>query len=287
MTVSQSTVIQNLKHYIKHIWVSLFDFIKKYNAIRITTYCISQLSTALIAYISWRRTNHTRYTMLLHVFAHIQTNQVILTSTELITKSLAQFSLAYTRGSDEQKGTDRLVMGAESNFTTLDCIRYALNRIILTNHRFFKLILKFRQFLKFIQRQITYLDVCNSCNYITDFVLSHNKLFTRILCTSLHMSTSLIYDSQSLVRLFLIRHITTTQFYSVFDHFMRYQSMMVFLINSYCFIQNLNCIIIARLVYHNSFKASIESFIRFNRFAIFFSSRSSNYRYSTSCQHRL
>ena len=56
LAVCKSTVIENLKKYIKHIWMSFFDFVKKNNAVWTAAHCFCELASLIVTDITCRST---------------------------------------------------------------------------------------------------------------------------------------------------------------------------------------------------------------------------------------
>ena len=55
-----------------------FDLVEQNNAIWLATYCFGQITALLIADIAWGRADQAGDRMLLHEFAHVDTDQRLL-----------------------------------------------------------------------------------------------------------------------------------------------------------------------------------------------------------------
>ena len=80
LSICNMTIIKYLQKNIKHIWMSLFNLVKKNDTVWISAHFFAELSTFFIAYISGRRSDHFRNTMFFHIFGHIYTDHCLLTS---------------------------------------------------------------------------------------------------------------------------------------------------------------------------------------------------------------
>ena len=94
--------------HIEYVRMSLFDLIKQYYRIWLTTNCLRELTALFISNISWRRSDQSGYRMLLHVLTHVDTHHILFIVKQALGKCLRKLGLTYTGRSEEQEGTDRL-----------------------------------------------------------------------------------------------------------------------------------------------------------------------------------
>ena len=78
LCICDMTVIKYLKKYVQYIRMCFFYLVEKDNGVRISAYLFAELAALIITHISWRRTDHLGDAVFLHVFRHINTDQVVL-----------------------------------------------------------------------------------------------------------------------------------------------------------------------------------------------------------------
>ena len=148
-TVGQTAIVQNLQQYVKDICMCLFDFVQQDYAVRMTAYSLGQLTAFVIADVSRRRTDQTRYGMLLHVFAHIDTYHVAFIIKKYLCQGLSELSLADTGRAKEDKGANRTVRILDSGTRTDNGLADSLDCLILTDNMLVQDFLQVNQFSTF------------------------------------------------------------------------------------------------------------------------------------------
>ncbi len=98
LTIRQSAVLQNLEQHVEYIRMRLFNLVQQYNGIRFSAHPFGQLTAFFITDIARRRTDHSGYGMLLHVFGHIDANHAALVPEQCLAQRLAQLGFAHARG---------------------------------------------------------------------------------------------------------------------------------------------------------------------------------------------
>ncbi len=148
-TIGQTTIVQNLQQYVKDICMCLFDFIQQDYAVRMTTHSLGQLTAFIIADVSGRRTDQTRYGMLLHVFAHIDTYHVAFIIKEYLSQGFSQLGLADTGRTKEDKGTNRTIRILDTGTRTDNSLADSLDSFILTDNMLVQDFLQVNKFSTF------------------------------------------------------------------------------------------------------------------------------------------
>ncbi len=120
----------------------LFYLIKKNNRVWFSSDGFGKLTALFISYISWRRSNQTRYGIFLHILTHINTNHVLFIIKQACGKCLCKFCLTYTSRSKEHKGTDWLTWIFNSCFRTNDRFGNLFHTLILTDYSLMKFFIK-------------------------------------------------------------------------------------------------------------------------------------------------
>ena len=68
-------IVKDLKEQVEYIRMGLLDFIQKDDGIGLTAYFFSELAALFVTDISGRRTHEARHGKLLHVFAHVDSDE--------------------------------------------------------------------------------------------------------------------------------------------------------------------------------------------------------------------
>ena len=110
------------------------NFIEQHNRVGVTAHAFCQLSTFLIAHIARRRADQSRRVETLRIFAHVDTNQGILTAKHELSQFLGEISLTNTRRTEEHKYTDGVVGILQTHTVPLDRLHHFVDGLILGNH---------------------------------------------------------------------------------------------------------------------------------------------------------
>ena len=184
LAIGKTAIIQNLQQDIKHISMSLFDFIQQNNAIWMTTNSLRQLTTLIIAHISRRRTNQTRYRVFLHVLTHINTNHAAFIIKESLCQSLGQLSFTNTGRAKEDKGTDWTLRSLDTSSGSQNSLADYLDSLILTNYPLMEHILQMEQLLPFTGKHLGNRNTSPTAYYLGNILLTNfflQKLAVRTL----------------------------------------------------------------------------------------------------------
>ena len=71
LTVSQSTLVQNLQQDVEDIWMCFLNLIKEQNRVRTPADSLGELAALIVAHVSWRCANQLSYSVALHVLGHV------------------------------------------------------------------------------------------------------------------------------------------------------------------------------------------------------------------------
>src|SRR5450830_3763 len=131
VVVSQRAMIHHLQQDIENIRMRLFDFIEQQHRVRLLGDRFGQQTTLIETDVARRRTDQTADRMTLHVFGHVETNQLDAHDEGQL---LRHFGLAHAGRTGEQEGADRLVGFAQAGTRHLDGRCQCFNRRVLTEH---------------------------------------------------------------------------------------------------------------------------------------------------------
>ena len=160
----------------------LLDLIEEDNTVRFSADCLRQLTALIVSDISWRRSDQTGNGIFLHVFAHIDTDHVVLVIKQTGSKCLRKLSLADAGRSEEQEGTDRFCRVLDPGFGTDDRIRNLLDSLILTDNPFMEFFIEMKRLVS-----LTLIEFCNrdtgpSGDDPCDLILGHALVNKAQIC---------------------------------------------------------------------------------------------------------
>ena len=127
----------------------LLDFVEQYHRVGFASYRFRQLSPFIIAYVSGRRSDQSRYAVLLLILAHVDTCHHRLVIKEELCQRLGQLGLTYTGCTQEEERSDRPLGILQSGTTAAYSICYGLNGLVLSDDPLVKLLLQVEQLLLF------------------------------------------------------------------------------------------------------------------------------------------
>ncbi len=107
LSIGQTTVIQDLQQRVPDFRMRLFDFVEQDHPVWAAADGFGQLTTFLVAHITWRSAEQARDRMLFAIFAHIQANQSFLVTEHEFSQCFGQLGLADARRPDEDERTNR------------------------------------------------------------------------------------------------------------------------------------------------------------------------------------
>ena len=79
LAVGDAAVVQYLQQDVEHIGVGLLHLIEEDDGVGFSSDCLGQLAALLVAHVSGRRSDQTGHGELLHILAHVDTHQILLT----------------------------------------------------------------------------------------------------------------------------------------------------------------------------------------------------------------
>ena len=124
----------------EYVRVCLLNLVKKNNRVRLASHLFSELAALLVTHVSGRRPNKSRYGELLHIFTHVNPDEVIGGVKEEPGKHLCQLGFTDPGRTEEYKSTYRLVRILQSGPVTLYRFDYLSNSFILAHNACFELL---------------------------------------------------------------------------------------------------------------------------------------------------
>ena len=148
LAVRDRCVVHHLQEHIQDVRVRLFHFVKQQHAVRILADDIGQAAAFFVAHVAGRRPEEFGDGMLLHVFAHVETQE---RDPHGLRQHARDLRLAHTGRPDKKKARDRLVIFVEARAGKPDRAAHGVHRLILpVDFRFDPLrqIAQLRQFVR-------------------------------------------------------------------------------------------------------------------------------------------
>ncbi len=105
--VGQAAVVQHLQQHVKNIRVGLFNLIQQHHAVGAAAHRLRQLAALVVPHIAGRRANQPGHGVLLHIFAHIQTNHRVVAAKQSVGQSFGKLGFAHARRPHKDERTNR------------------------------------------------------------------------------------------------------------------------------------------------------------------------------------
>ena len=90
-----------MQQHVEHIGMSLLNLVEEDHTVRLASHSFGELSTLVVAHISWRRTDEPSHRELLLILAHVDTRHHILVVEQVVGECLCKLGLAHTSGTKE------------------------------------------------------------------------------------------------------------------------------------------------------------------------------------------
>ena len=152
--IRDPAVVQHLQKHVEYIGMCLLDLIKEHNRIGLSSDCLRQLAALLITHISGRRSDQPGDRILLHIFAHVDTDHVRLVVKQRSRQRLCQFRLSYAGRTEEQERTDRLCGILDSRLGTNNSICYLCHALVLSDYPLMQFLVQMQRLVPLALRQL-------------------------------------------------------------------------------------------------------------------------------------
>src|SRR6185295_11809492 len=111
-----------------------FYLIKEHNGIRSPSHSFRKLSAFLIADVPWRRTNHSRDCVLLHVLRHVQSHHGAFIVKKKFSQRPCSLCFSHSRWTKKNKRPHRTVRVLKPGTCAPNGVSNGRESFILTNH---------------------------------------------------------------------------------------------------------------------------------------------------------
>ena len=78
--------------------MGLLNLIKQHYRVRLAAHGLGELSTFVVTYVSWRRTNQSAHAVFLLILTHVDTRHHGLVVKQIVGQGLGELCLTYTCG---------------------------------------------------------------------------------------------------------------------------------------------------------------------------------------------
>ena len=114
LAIGHTAIVKHLQQHVEYVRMRLFYLVKQQHAIGLAAHLLGELPTLVEAHIAGRRADQASHRMLLHVFAHVDTNQSGVTVKQKLRKRLGQLRFSDPGWAEKQERTVRLVRVSEA-----------------------------------------------------------------------------------------------------------------------------------------------------------------------------
>ena len=105
--VTQPAVVQHLEQHVEHVGVRLLDLVEEHDRVRTAADLLGQEATLFVAHVAGRRAEQPRHRELLHVLRHVDANQGVLVTEQVLGQSAGKLGFSDTGRAEEDERADR------------------------------------------------------------------------------------------------------------------------------------------------------------------------------------
>ena len=154
LRIGHDAVLQHLQQDVEHIRVRFFDLIEQHHRVRTAPHRFGQLSALLVADVSRRSADQTRYAEFLHVFRHVDPHHRALVVEKILRQRAGQFGLAHPGRAEENEARDRTVRVLQPGAGAKHRVGDRRDRLVLADHPFVEPGAEFQEFFLFTLHQL-------------------------------------------------------------------------------------------------------------------------------------
>ena len=146
-----------------------FHLVQKHNRVRLPTYCLCQLAAFFIAYISRRRSDQTAHAEFLHIFAHINPDNVVFIVKQRFCQCLGQFCFSDTGRPQEEERSKRTVGILNAGTGTQNSFADFFDSFVLANHTLMQNLVHVQELFPFSLHELCHRNSCPASHNPCDF----------------------------------------------------------------------------------------------------------------------
>ncbi len=136
VVVGEGTVVHDLQQHVEHIRVGFLDFVEQQHGVRLLGDGLGKQATLVEAHIAGRRADEARDGVALHVFGHVEANEIDAQSERQL---LGHLGFANARGAAEQEGANGFVGLAQAGARHFDGGGQRVDGGLLPEHDVFQI----------------------------------------------------------------------------------------------------------------------------------------------------
>ena len=183
----------------------LFHLIQQNYRVRLPAHSLCQLTALLVTNVSGRCSDQTADAELLHIFTHINSNDVVLIVKQCLCQCLCQFGLTNTGRTEEQERAKRTVGILNTGTGAEDCLADFCHCFVLTDDTAMKHVLHMEQLLPLALHQFGNRNASpaadDSCDFLFRYFITQQRvlLFLLLFCNGFLFCQFLLQCRQSAV----------------------------------------------------------------------------------------
>ena len=174
LTVGHAAIVQHLQQHVEYIGVGFFHLVEQHHLIGPPPHRLGQGTAFIIADVSGRCANQAGHGVLLHIFRHVNAGHGDFIIEQEFRQGLAQFSLAYASGAQEQEGTDGAGWILQPGAGPAHGVGDSGQRLLLTDHAAAKTPFHRQQFVPFAGQHFLHRDTCPAGHDGGDVFFAHD-----------------------------------------------------------------------------------------------------------------
>ena len=144
VVVGELAVVHDLQKDVEQVRMRLLDLVEQQHAVRMLVDAVGQQAALVETDVAGRRADQAAHRVLLHVFRHVEAQQL---DTHEIGELTGDLGLADARRTREQVAADRLLRLAQAGARQLDRRRQRLDRLVLAEHDALEVLLEIGEHL--------------------------------------------------------------------------------------------------------------------------------------------
>ena len=177
VVVGERAVIHHLQQDVEDIRMRLLDFVEQQHRVRMLGDRLGQQAALIEADISGRRADQTRHGVTLHVFGHVEADQLHAHGIGELPRHLG---LADAGGAGEQEAAGRLLRIAQTAARHLDRRGQRIDGLVLTEHHGFQVAVQVLQLAAIVGRHVVRRNARDLGDDVLDLVLGDDAPLLRL-----------------------------------------------------------------------------------------------------------
>ena len=175
MAIGELTVFEHLQKEVEDLWVRFLDLIEEHDAVGVSSNRFGKLTALIVSDVPWRGSDQSGNGKPLHVFRHVDSDDVGFLLIKVSGKGLGKLGFSDTGWSEEDEAAHGSLRIFESASASSNSSRYGDNRIVLTDDPAVKIALHLEQLLALGGDKLHHGDTGPRLDDQRDFVLVDDR----------------------------------------------------------------------------------------------------------------